>query len=92
MEKIVCTTSGEGWFFVHADINGWPTFSRIVVWATYESGETIGLVGVTNSEHRLVTPPPVEGSYIHWDELTEPQKEEAIKQSRPKVLKEHLNS
>ena len=82
--NIISTTQADNWFFYHNDqIAGSNkfTFHRVAVWVTYENGDTVGLVSVNlkaNQGQRLVTPPTVEGGYIHWNELTEEQKKQAI--------------
>lgn len=87
-KKVVATTSADNWFFHHSDhVEGSEEliFHRIAIWATYDTGETIGLIGVnlkTSEGQRLVGPPPIDGGYIHWDEMTQEQQKKAVESAR----------
>ncbi|MCZ2802034.1 MULTISPECIES: hypothetical protein [Vibrio] len=74
---------GEGWYFVHENPNDEPqkyTVYRVAVWALCEDGDVFGLIhpsGLPNKPGetpKLVTPPPIQGSYLHESELTSEQK------------------
>lgn len=79
MNKIVNTCQAEKWFFIHESNEEFNIF-RIVVWATYDDGTTRGLVSVVSDDGKSLVPPPnVKGSYIHWDEMSEKQKDLARK-------------
>ena len=87
-KKIVATAPADKWFFYHSDhVDGSKEliFHRVAVWASYDTGETIGLVGVNlkaSEGQRLVAPPPIDGGYIHWDEMTNEQQKKAISGSQ----------
>ncbi|USE70933.1 hypothetical protein CTT31_18105 [Pseudoalteromonas maricaloris] len=86
--KIISTAQADNWFFYHfshENGNDDLTFHRVAVWATYETGETKGLVSVTlkaNEGQRLVPPPALDGGYIQWDEMTKEQQEKAISSAK----------
>jgi len=86
--KIVSTTQANNWFFYHFDdevLKEVLVFHRIAVWATFDSGETKGLLSVnlkSNEGQRLVLPPPLDGGYIHWDEMSKEQRAKAISGAR----------
>ncbi len=95
--KIIETMNADGWYFVFQKTSGpgYPAiFSRVILWQRYENNEVIGLIaaeGTTNDEgtivNRLVTPPSVSGSYLHWDEMSEADREAALSQCRPGYFK-----
>lgn len=68
------------WFFVHEYPGGNATRTHTVhhlaAWALTEDGEITGLVPVSDANvkrgltAKLVAPPPVEGSYVHREQLT----------------------
>ena len=51
--------------------------SHVAVWATTEEGKVIGLVGfaLDDSNHYLLSAPPMPGFYLHRDQLTDEQLE-----------------
>lgn len=62
------------WFYVGPD----DLIFEVAAWALHDSGEVVGLIaaGATNDKNiaRLVTPPPVGGTYVHSSALTGDQK------------------
>lgn len=63
------------WFYVGpAD----DIIFEVAAWALHDNGEVVGLIsaGATNDNNiaRLVTPPPVGGTYVHLSALTGDQK------------------
>jgi len=77
----------QDWFFHHENINSDkpPILYQVAVWASYETTDengneqayVTGLIaadfGPSHEEanRRLHTPPPVNGRYLHRDQLTE---------------------
>lgn len=90
-------TTAEGWYFVHKNVDqsGYPAiFSRVVLWQENEEGEIVGLISAygvgfsdEGTKNHLVSPPPVKGTYIHWDEMTAEDRKAAFAQCRPRYLK-----
>ena len=68
------------WFFVHESPGGDAKRTHVVyhlaAWALKEDGKITGLVPVSDASvkngltAKLVTPPPIEGRYVHRDQLT----------------------
>ncbi|MEP4891517.1 MAG: hypothetical protein ABJV04_15945 [Aliiglaciecola sp.] len=85
-KEITSTTSAEGWFFFQKNKSDREPYSfyRLAVWATYENGETIGLLSMHKKGTFFLDAPPsgVEGGYIHWNELNPEQQKEAILQGK----------
>jgi len=73
----------DGWYFVHENTSDnsfvYPaTFHKIIQWAKYSNGDVIGMVAAHGVEsecgtitNRLVMVPPVKGTYLHVDEMTD---------------------
>ena len=85
-KKIVMTSPADGWFFFQKnESNSHPyRFFRLATWATFEDGETIGLLSIHKKGSFYLDGPPegAEGGYIHWDELNPDQQKEAILQGK----------
>lgn len=88
----------DGWYFVFENHqnDGYPAiFSRVVMWHQTENGSIIGLISaygtgfenLDETPNRLVTPPPVKGTYVHWNEMTDADREAALCQTRLSCLK-----
>lgn len=68
------------WFFVHKIEGGGTkrthTVHHLAAWAITDEGKITGLVPVSDTRiqngltAKLVTPPPIEGSYVHREQLT----------------------
>ncbi|MBV7297089.1 hypothetical protein [Enterovibrio paralichthyis] len=89
MKKIVCTSPADNWFHFSKNNGGGShkvNFMRVAVWATYDDGETVGLLGLEKPKSYLLSLPPdpkdVAGGYVHWDDLNEEEKREALEQCR----------
>jgi hypothetical protein len=77
-------TPSDGWYFVSKDeTNGKPIIFAVAAWALVEDGSAvIGLIGevrgggqrLPSSSHksmaRLVSVPPIEGTYKHLSTMT----------------------
>ncbi|WP_238554683.1 FitA-like ribbon-helix-helix domain-containing protein [Dickeya zeae] len=65
------------WFFRHDNVPGSKrraTVYQLAVWALRNDGKIVGLVTVRDPETqqpKLVTPPPVQGDYLHRDQLSD---------------------
>ncbi len=89
MRKIVSTAPADNWF--HFSKNKGPgrhkvNFMRVAVWATYDDGETVGLLGLEKpNSYELSFPPDPsdsDGGYVHWDDLNEDERKEVSLQCR----------
>jgi len=83
MKNVIPATD---WFFVHRnDENGLarPTVWHLAAWGVTETGDVVGLVAPSgknsNGVPSLATVPPVEGQYLHRDQLTDIEREQALK-------------
>lgn len=91
----ICTSSADGWYFVHendSNSSDRAIFHRVAVWSTYSDGRTVGMIsvlgqGANGAENRLVSPPPLKGIYLHWDELSVEERQVALRQSKPSFMK-----
>ncbi len=89
--------TSEGWYFVQENANksDYPAiFSRVVIWHENSKGDVVGLISANGTgfsdgetKNSLVSPPPVVGTYIHWEDMTEADREAAFNQRRPSYLK-----
>lgn len=88
----------KGWFFVQKSSDqeaGYPaTFSRVVGWQETDDSQVVGLVSVTSTPNDegwavnyLAQTPPLPGTYMHWDDMTDADRQAARKQNRPGYLK-----
>lgn len=64
------------WYFCHAtDLKNQPVVVyQLAAWALKDDGSITGLVTIYDPKEgraKLVTPPPVKGSYLHKEQLTE---------------------
>ncbi len=80
--KFINSCQADNWYFRLKGVNG-THFTRVVVWATTESGEVIGLVSVTNDSGCLTVPPPVNGTYVHVSDMSNEEKQQAAEGDRP---------
>jgi hypothetical protein len=92
-DKIISTNPANGWFFVHKrdEHDKYPViFHRVVLWATYDSGYTIGLISIfttlNETRNSLTSPPPLPGGYLHWDDMSEDDRKHAVLGHRPEFL------
>ena len=80
------TCPASGWFFFQKNKSdrGPYSYFRLAAWATFEDGETIGLLSIhKRGTFYLDTPPEgADGGYIHWDELNLDQQKEALLQGK----------
>jgi hypothetical protein len=70
------------WYFVHENVDAKSkpyTVYPVAVWALSEGSDVIGLIHagglpVENGQTpKLITPPPIQGNYLHLSELTSEQ-------------------
>lgn len=80
--KITNISSVSDWFFRHDGTDGAPVVYQIAAWGLTDEGEVIGLVsafGIQQGEQRraphLVAVPPVPGTYLHRDQLSQEEQE-----------------
>jgi len=64
----------SGWYFTHAGVSPKdpPALHRVAVWRIVED-QVIGLIGLQDVGH-LVTPPNVEGGYVHESAMSDEQR------------------
>lgn len=84
--KIIAMTQASDWFYYQHDADArepW-CFDRVVVWASYDTGETRGLLSRHAGAAGTLAPPPAgaDGGYIHWSELNPAQQREAVLQGK----------
>ncbi|WP_154723941.1 hypothetical protein [Vibrio cyclitrophicus] len=80
MTKYNQITSADGWYFVHENVvdkDDKPyVVYRVAVWALDEENDVIGLIHASGlpldntQTPKLISPPPVQGSYLHESELS----------------------
>lgn len=80
--KIKALVPADGWFFTHETAGGTPNILRLAVWAVIDGkdgdDQVVGMIGVIgggdnsvlNGTLRLVSVPPVTGTYKHLDDFT----------------------
>lgn len=74
--------SATDWFFVHENTGTKKTHTvhHLAAWALTTDGKIVGLLPVSDpsvshgTTAKLVTPPPVNGQYVHREQLTEEMK------------------
>jgi len=83
MKNIIPATD---WFFVHRDDEdalARPTVWHLAAWGVNDTGDIVGLVSPagksSNGVPSLAIVPPVEGKYLHRDQLTDIEREQALK-------------
>ncbi len=76
------------WFFVHGGprASDPPTVWHVAAWGLTPEGEAVGLVGAFGQDQgnagmapKLVSVPPVPGSYLHRDQLNETERQQLVK-------------
>lgn len=73
------------WYFVDKPKSGEQVVWRIAAWALTNSGEVIGLLGGTGATAdadgipRLVAVPPVNGLYLHKEQLSPEEREKTAR-------------
>ncbi|QEL55467.1 methionyl-tRNA formyltransferase [Chromobacterium paludis] len=73
-------TPAQDWFFVFKS-EGRPIVHHIAAWEQSDDGKLVGLIGGTKRNpyetSHLVTIPPVDGVYLHREQLSEEELEAA---------------
>ena len=77
LPRYVSLVPANDWYFVHEGTtpDRRRVLHRVAVWAQREDGSVIGLISVEKMQDgphqvpRLVEPPPIEGGYLHEDQL-----------------------
>lgn len=62
------------WYYVFYDVNDKPIVQQIAVWAETDDGSIIGLIAIYDGlkkQPRLTCTPPIEGYYLHKEQLSE---------------------
>ena len=87
--KILSLTPCTDWFYIGEDAStGKLVIFRVAAWALRSDGDVVGMIAAATArtvenEARLVTPPPIGGSYYHRDSLTADQIKQAADGARP---------
>jgi hypothetical protein len=82
--KIQSISPCAGWYWAAKGSRGEDIVFNVAAWALTEAGEVIGMIPVTDgvtkdNVARLVAPPPIKGTYIPTERLTEQQKATAAR-------------
>jgi len=70
----------SGWYYVAKGVQNEEIVFHVASWALTENNEVVGMIAAANATTkddmaRLVMPPPIKGTYLHEDQLSEKQRE-----------------